>query len=239
MTTHALGHAAVRSEAGRVVSAWTHVEWLAAGLTLAFAVPFVLADTLELHRDVFYGLYGAIVLVFVAAWARTTGQSLAAAARRRWRLTLVLAAVAGGILVLIVYRTDEATARPDGLGFVAALLWRGLFYGAIDGLFLSAFPVLAVFAAFAGSRLRDRRMGLVGIGAAALATSLAMTAVYHLGYSDYRGEKLRKPMTGDLIWTAPTLLTLNPIGAPIAHAAMHTAAVAHSYETDVFLPPHE
>jgi hypothetical protein len=53
-----------------------------------------------------------------------------------------------------------------------------------------------------------------------------MTAVYHLGYSDYRGEKLRKPMTGDLIWSAPTLLTLNPLGAPIAHAAMHAAARA-------------
>jgi hypothetical protein len=38
---------------------------------------------------------------------------------------------------------------------------------------------------------------------------------------------------------ASTRLTLNPIGAPLAHAAMHTAAVVHSYETAVFLPPHQ
>jgi hypothetical protein len=36
----------------------------------------------------------------------------------------------------------------------------------------------------------------------------------------------------------PTLLTLNPIGAPIAHATMHVTAVLHSYHTDLFLPPH-
>ena len=41
-----------------------------------------------------------------------------------------------------------------------------------------------------------------------------------------------------LVWSAPTLLTLNPIGAPIAHAGLHTSAVLHSYETETFLPPH-
>jgi hypothetical protein len=32
---------------------------------------------------------------------------------------------------------------------------------------------------------------------------------------------------------------LNPIGAPIAHAGMHIAAVLHSPQTDRFLPPHQ
>jgi len=27
-------------------------------------------------------------------------------------------------------------------------------------------------------------------------------------------------------------------GSPIAHAGLHVAAVTHSYETDLFLPPH-
>jgi len=33
-----------------------HWLWLAAGVALAFAVPFLLADTLELGRDLYYGL---------------------------------------------------------------------------------------------------------------------------------------------------------------------------------------
>lgn len=63
-------------------------------------------------------------------------------------------------------------------------------------------------------------------------------ATYHLGYSDFRSSKLRKPVTGDLIWGVPTLATLNPIGAPLAHIGLHVAAVTHSYDTDLFLPPH-
>jgi hypothetical protein len=118
-------------------------------------------------------------------------------------------------------------------------MWRGVAYGLADGLLLSAFPILAVFAMFAGTKARGRILGTVAIGLAALVASLAMTAVYHVGYSDFRSEKLRKPVAGDVVWSVPTLVTLNPIGAPIAHAGLHTSAVLHSYETDTFLPPHE
>jgi hypothetical protein len=79
---------------------------------------------------------------------------------------------------------------------------------------------------------------VAGIGALALAVSLAFTAVYHLGYPDFRGSKVKKPLLGDLIWSAPTLATLNPVGAPLAHIALHVAAVTHSYDTGTFLPPH-
>jgi len=47
-----------------------------------------------------------------------------------------------------------------------------------------------------------------------------------------------RPVAADLVWSVPTLVTLNPIGAPIAHAGMHVTAVLHSYDTQVFLPPH-
>lgn len=96
-----------------------------------------------------------------------------------------------------------------------------------------------MFAALAGTRLRHGLTGTLAVGAAALVASLAMTAVYHAGYSEFRSEKIRKPLVGDVVWSVPTLLTLNPIGAPIAHAGLHTSAVLHSYETDTFLPPHE
>lgn len=45
-----------------------------------------------------------------------------------------------------------------------------------------------------------------------MVASLAMTAAYHAGYSDFRSDKLRTPVTGDLVWSVPTLATLNPIG---------------------------
>ena len=238
MTTHALKHTTAHGRAARIVLAQEHVVWLVGGMALGFAMPFLFADKLEINRDAFYGIYGMGVIGYITAWALTTNQELGPTLRRRRKLASLLTAVASVLLVVIVYRTEDAMSHPDGFEYLAALAWRGLFYGAVDGLFLSVFPILAVFAAFGGTRLRERWTGTIAIGAVALMASVLMTVVYHAGYSDFRSEKLRKPVSGDLIWSAPTLLTLNPVGAPVAHAAMHTAAVVHSYETDTFLPPH-
>jgi hypothetical protein len=238
MSTHAVG----RPTAGRVgerLRISVHWAWLAGGFVIAFAVPFVLADVLETNRDLFYGLYALVVAALLVLWSRSTGYDLVAATKRRWLAATTLGLAVAGVLALMVVRTDDATSRPDGLELAGAIVWRGIVYGLADGLLLSVFPILAVFAALAGSRLNERYAGKVAIGAIALVASLAMTAVYHAGYSDFRSDKLRKPLTGDVVWSIPTLVTLNPIGSPIAHVGLHTSAVLHSYETDTFLPPHE
>ncbi len=218
-----------------VVSHWA---WLAGGFVVAFAIPFLLADLLEIHRDVFYGLYAIAVLGLIGLWARSTGYDLEAAVRRRWPLAIGLGAACAGVMALMVVRTEDATTRPDGIELAGAVLWRGVVYGISDGLLLSVFPILVVFAALAGSRLNDRTGGKLVIGGIALIASLAMTAVYHLGYSDFRSDKVARPLAGDVLWSVPTLVTLNPIGAPIAHVGLHVSAVLHSYDTDTFLPPH-
>lgn len=215
-----------------------HWTWLAIGVIVSFLVPFLLADQLEIERDIYYGLYGLAALGLFLGWVRSTGQSLSELVARRWRLALGLGLFFAAVSVLIVLRSEDSTPHPGGVEFIGAIIWRGLVYGAIDGLLLSAFPIVVVFAAFAHSQLRQTRMGTVGVGALALAASLLITATYHLGYSDFRSDKLRKPLTGDLVWSIPTLATLNPIGAPIAHVGLHIGAVTHSYETDTFLPPH-
>ena len=223
--------------------AWLHVSphwvWLAGGFVMAFAMPYLLTDLLHLNRDVFYGLYALAVVGLFAAWSRSTGYDLGEAVRRHWVWACGLGLACGALLAVMVVRTDDATARPDGLELVGAVAWRGVVYGATDGLLLSAFPILVVFAAFAGRPIGERLGGKIAIGAVALAASLAMTAAYHVGYSDFRSEKLTKPLVGDTMWSVPTLVTLNPIGAPIAHVGLHVSAVLHSYETDTFLPPHE
>ena len=63
-------------------------------------------------------------------------------------------------------------------------------------------------------------------------------AGYHIGYSDFRSPKVIQANIGNTIMSVPTLLAANPIGTPIAHAALHISAVIHSPETELFLPPH-
>jgi hypothetical protein len=229
-----LPHAfAQRSSPARV-----QASWLAVGLALVFGTPFVFADLLGVQRDVYYAIYATSVLTFLALWARLTHQDISAMVRRRPALTLALAALCGALLLLTVLRASS-TPHPRGLAFPAEIFWRGVVYGAVDGLVLSSFPILATFAAFSATPLRGRtKRAVVGIGALALGVSVLFTATYHLGYPDFRGSKVRKPIAGDLIWSAPTLVTLNPVGAPLAHVVLHVGAVTHSYETPTFLPPH-
>jgi hypothetical protein len=213
--------------------------WLLGGLVLAFGVPFVLADLAGLQRDLYYAFYVAGVFTFVGIWARRTQQPIRAFLTRRWRWAVSLGILAGVLLMFTVLK-EPSTPHPDGLTFVGAILWRGVVYGAADGLLLSVFPILAVFGLFASKPLRERsRKAVAGIGVLAVVVSLLFTAVYHVGYPEFRGSKVARPLTGDVMWSVPTLVTLSPLGTPIAHVATHVTAVVHSYHTDLFLPPHE
>ncbi len=85
MSTHAVGrHAPGRLGIRLGVSA--HWAWLVGGFVVAFVVPFLLADVLEINRDLYYGLYALAVAGLFALWSRSTGYDLVAAAKRRWVL---------------------------------------------------------------------------------------------------------------------------------------------------------
>ena len=211
--------------------------WLAAGLALGFAIPFLLTDLTSVDRDLYYAVYVAAVFGFVGAWLRFGVATPRDLLTHHWRSGIAVGLAFVAVMAWIVQR-EPATGRPDGLEFAAAIAWRGVIYGFADGVILSAFPIVAVFAAFEGKQVLKRRRGKLAVGALALAVSLLFTAVYHLGYSDFRGEKLRKPLAGDAIWSVPTLVTLSPLASPITHAGLHVNAVVHSYDTDTFLPPH-
>ena len=214
------------------------VWWLLGGLVLAFGVPFVFADLAGLQRDLYYALYVSSVFAFVGVWARQTQQPIRAFLTRRWQWAVPLGVAAGALLALTVLR-EPSTPHPQGVTFVGAILWRGIVYGAADGVLLSVFPILAVFALFASTPMRERsKRAVAGIGVLAMVASLLFTGVYHVGYPDFRGSKVKRPLTGDVMWSVPTLMTLSPLGTPIAHIATHVTAVVHSYDTDLFLPPH-
>ncbi|HSC91542.1 MAG TPA: alpha/beta hydrolase [Gaiellaceae bacterium] len=207
------------------------------GAVLAFLVPFVFADLLDVQQDVYYAIYAASVLALVLTWARSTGLRPAALLARRPVAAVVLGLAAAALLAAIAWSYD-ATPHPGGVELAGAIVWRGLVYGAADGLLLGAFPVLVVFTAIPFLRGRAHLARTLGTGALALLAALAITAVYHLGYADFRSSKLTAPMRGAVVWSAPTLLTLNPLGSVLAHAGLHVSAVVHSYEGDLFLPPH-
>jgi hypothetical protein len=210
------------------------LRWFATAAAVGFAVPFVGSSLLGLQHDVYLGIYFVSVLALWAAYAVSTQLSLRETFRRHWKLGVALGVVFGVALVRNVF-SEDATPRPDGAYYVFELIWRGGLYGAMDALLLTVLPCLVVYRAL-GGHLASWRRRLAYFGAS-LALVMAITAVYHLGFAQYREDGVGAPETGNTIISMPMLLSTNPIGSIADHAAMHVSAVAHSYETEVRLPP--
>jgi hypothetical protein len=75
-------------------------------------------------------------------------------------------------------------------------------------------------------------------GAAAIAGSLLVTALYHAGFAEFRSAALVQPLIGNAAVTAGYLITGHPATPLLAHVVMHGAAVFHGMEATPQLPPH-
>jgi hypothetical protein len=209
--------------------------WFVLGLAAAFAIPYVGVSQLNLQHDVYYGAYFAATLALLAAYVRSEHVDVRALFTRHWLSSLVVGLPVAAFVVWNVFRTDDATARPHGAYFAFELLWRGVGYGTIDALLLTVFPCVVACTMLHGRMTTAlRRARYIGL---ALPMILVITAVYHLGYPQYRQDGVAKPEVGNTLISIPMLATANPVGSIAAHVSMHVTAVTHSYETTIFLPP--
>lgn len=216
-------------------SSWgTQLRWFVVAATAAFLVPFVFSSLLDLHHDIYLGIYFAFVAALTLVYVRRNDIDLRATVRNNWRWGVVAGVVVGVPVVGNVFSETE-TDRPDGFYFAFELVWRGLTYGAVDGVLLTVLPCLIVYRAL-GCDLGTwpKRFAYFG---ASLVLVTVITASYHLGYEHYRDEGVRDPETGNVLMSIPMLVTANPIGSVADHSAMHVAAVIHEYEGDTRLPP--
>ncbi|MEO8457834.1 MAG: hypothetical protein ABI559_08485 [Chloroflexota bacterium] len=212
----------------------TQSTWFGIGLMLSFLVPYVFTSLTEVHHDIYYALYFSIVAAFLTLYVRETKLDVAALFTRAWKWSLGIGFLSTAFVVFNVYSRD-ATDGPGGLYAVFEFGWRGLAYGTVDALLLTAFPG-AVALRMLGGRL-DGFGRKISYAALAAVLVLSMTAVYHLGYQQFREDGIGGPEIGNTAISMPLFLTANPVGSILTHATMHAAADVHAYETDLFLPP--
>jgi hypothetical protein len=197
-------------------------------------VPYLGISVLGLQHDVYYLLYFGVTLGLLGTWAAVEHVDVAGAFRRQWPWSIGLGVAVAAFVVANVMSQD-ATARPGGAYLGFELLWRGVGYGVVDALLLTAFPCLIAYrilhGRIAGVRGRARYTAL------ALPLVVLITATYHLGYPQYREDGVKQPEIGNTLISIPAFATANPAGSLVAHVSMHVAAVLHSYETPTFLPP--
>jgi hypothetical protein len=130
----------------------------------------------------------------------------------------------------------DPTPHPSGAYFAFEILWRGVIYGIVDALLLSAFPGLIA------RELMQRNIAGPGrrtsYGALTLVLVWIITAAYHAGYKDLQNVTgISQPEIGNTIISVPVIASANPAGSVLAHVSMHLAAVTHAYESKDRLPP--
>jgi hypothetical protein len=209
--------------------------WFAAVCGVSFLVPYLGVSVLDLQHDVFYLVYFAVTIGLIATYVRVEGVEVAEIFRQRRRWSLGAGVVVAAFLVLNVFNTSDATARPHGAYFVFELLWRGVGYGVVDTLLLTILPCFVAY-----ELLHGHVTGLAGkvrFTALALPLVVVVTAAYHSGYPQYRQDGLSRPETGNVLISIPTFATVNPAGSVLAHVSQHVAAVTHAYESRIFDPP--
>jgi hypothetical protein len=212
-----------------------HLGWFAFGNLVAFLIPYVGVSVLDLQHDVFYLAYFVLTLSLLAAYVRTEQVDVRDLFTRSWLWSIAIGLVTAVALWRNVIANSDATPRPHGAYFVFELAWRGVGYGVIDALLLTAFPCAVAYALLHGRTGGVR--GRIRFIAVALPLIWLITATYHLGYPQIRQDGLTRPETGNTIISVPALLTTNPAGSIVAHITMHVTAVNHAYQTRDYLPP--
>lgn len=212
-----------------------HLIWIAIGALIGFVSSFIFGDLLTLPIDLYYLVYFGIIITFFSIYIKKTKLNLGMWFSRRLAWGVVLGLISGVSMVQFVLK-GPATERFTGAYLGWLVFWRGLVYGAIDGLLLSSFPWIVTWRAFSvekkpwGKKMASSFLAWFFI--------LVVTTAYHLGYSDFRSWKIVQPNIGNTIISFPTLVSANPIGGPITHAIMHITAIIHCPKTELFLPPH-
>lgn len=214
---------------------YKHLLWIIGGVLAGFLSSFIFGDLLALPLDLYYLIYFGVITGFFVIYIKKTQLDVRKWFSRRLIWGVVLGLIFAVVMISNVMSRPE-TAKLEGSYLIWSIFWRGLVYGAIDGLLLSVFPWVVTWRAFNAEA--KPVAGKIGIALVAWALIIVMTTFYHIGYSDFRSPKVIQANIGNTIMSVPTLLAANPIGTPIAHAALHISAVIHSPETDLFLPPH-
>jgi hypothetical protein len=213
-----------------------HLKWIASGAIVGFGASFIFGDLITLPLDLYYLIYFGIVISFFTIYIKKTQLNVRELFSRRMMWGILLGLIFGALMVQNVLSRPE-TEKFTGLYLAWLIFWRGLIYGAIDGLLLSVFPWIVIWRAF---NVEKKPLGKkIAFGLLAWLFILVLTTAYHLGYSDFRSKKIIEANIGNTIISVPTLVSANPIGSPITHAIMHIAVIIHSPKTELFLPPHQ
>jgi hypothetical protein len=216
--------------------------WQAAALgylivaAVAFSVTFVGTDLFRVRRTTYVGVLAAVVVGFGLLYLPWSGTPVGEAAGSNVVWGIVVGLIAAGVVVPLVRRLPSGPA-PTGIERVELIAWEDVVYGAAEGLLLAVYPVLTVWQAATAAGWTEDGAGKFVAGTLAVAGSLIVILVHHLGYAEFRTRAARQKLAGALLscgLQALAYLVTGSVLAPvIAHIVLHIQLTMHGTE----LPP--
>jgi hypothetical protein len=220
---------------------WSQLIWLLAIALASFLVTWIFTDLFHLTQAAYIGVLAVVTGALLYGYLSWSNTDWGAFLSHQWLWGLVVAIVVGPLLIVSLARGRRLQAqmfapapKPQGLRLVGALLWEGLVYGTAEGLLLSVLPVLVTWQALSPLHWAESWYGVTLMGVIALAASVFVIVVHHLGYREFRGRKLVFAVAGCAPLSLAYLLTMNPLAAAVGHSILHMGAVLSGIE----LPPH-
>ncbi len=205
-------------------------------LVAAFTVTWLVTDVLAVRRTPYIGVLAFVVAGIGGWYLAWSGTSLTdiAGSNLGWGLVAGLA-VAGAVTPLI--RRLPRGERTHGVRRAELFAWEDVVYGIAEALLLAVYPVLTIWQATVAAGWSDTNMGKAVAGGLAIAGSLLVILVHHLGYAEFRTRDARPKLLGALVTCglqALAFLLTGTLVAPIvAHIALHMELTVRGAE----LPP--
>ena len=203
---------------------------------VAFLVTWVLTDRLKVPRTAYIAMLFVVTLGLGAAYVAWSGTSASELFTSGVGWALVAGLVAAVVAIPLVRRMP---AHPHATGgdLVELMAWEGMVYGIAEALLLATLPVLAVWQTCDALGWTDGDWGRAGSGALAIAGSLFVILVHHLGYRQFRTRAGRKPLFGALavcgVQAVAFLASGNALAPIVAHIVLHGQLLIRGVE----LPP--
>ncbi|HCT95015.1 MAG: hypothetical protein A2X19_09625 [Bacteroidetes bacterium GWE2_39_28] len=213
------------------------IIWLGMANLLGFGISAIFSGKIKLSRRFFLLPYVILTSIFLYFYF----ESNSLISKEFWTHNWIYGLLAGLVIGLILMKnilSQPYSQKNKGLMLFFDIIWLGVIYGVIDGLFLNVMPVKAVYIMFGTTTFGNSSIGVIIIGIFALISSLLITFLYHIGYKEFRNNSVMLVLLGNTLITLAFIISGNPLGAVISHTIMHIAAVFRGPDTTLQLPPH-
>ena len=183
---------------------------------MVLGLPLIFIHLLGLPNDIYYLIFMICAVAFLRLYQKKSDLNIKSSLNSGWALGSILGLFFG--LGFVSYYLTISASLPEYNVNIAAIIWRGLFFGFFSGVMLSAFPFVTIWRAFAGDKPgKLRRIGVVAISAAAV---FLMSASHTVGTIGIDRDKIEKQIKADIIASLPTLLSGNPIASPVTKSIL-------------------